>query len=89
MSTGRTTFADLHPWRVCVGVQAGSLVLDWPACTHPLLRRLGEACLAHNRLLRPTFTRVSQMLGQIEASVRAEGISPPHHCGIEFGGLGG
>ena len=62
MSAGQHhLYADLHPWQVCVGVQDGSLQLQWPVDTHPLLRKLGEACLSHDRALRPSFNTVTQV----------------------------
>ena len=87
MQACKLPFSDVHPGQLCMGVVAGSLQLEWPADTHPLLRELGASCLAADRRLRPTFQQAAELLGVIEAIVRCEppkssynGISPVAAC---------
>ncbi|EFJ50029.1 hypothetical protein VOLCADRAFT_58768, partial [Volvox carteri f. nagariensis] len=60
--TGERPFADIHPGRLFVGVCTGALRLDWPQEVHPLIRKLGEACLSFNKKQRPSFTKVARVL---------------------------
>ncbi|KXZ47521.1 hypothetical protein GPECTOR_34g680 [Gonium pectorale] len=71
--TGERPFADVHPGRMWVGICSGTLRLEWPADVHPMVRKLGDACLSPDKRLRPTFTRIARGLGVIETVVRNEG----------------
>ena len=69
MVTGERPFDGLHPGQIMVGVQAGSLGLEWPAADmHPRLLRLGQCCLEHDRKRRPLFAASCLCLGLITTS---------------------
>ncbi|KAG2428818.1 hypothetical protein HXX76_011518 [Chlamydomonas incerta] len=73
--TGERPFADVHPGRMWVGVCTGALQLEWPADAHPMVRKLGDACMSFDKRQRPSFTKVARVLGVIETVVRNEGAS--------------
>ncbi|KAG2495432.1 hypothetical protein HYH03_006379 [Edaphochlamys debaryana] len=73
--TGQRPFADVHPGRMWVGVCSGTLRLDWPPDSHPMVRKLGDACLSYDKRQRPSFTKVARVLGVIETVVRNEGAA--------------
>ncbi|KAG2449554.1 hypothetical protein HYH02_005088 [Chlamydomonas schloesseri] len=73
--TGERPFADVHPGRMWVGVCSGALQLEWPADAHPMVRKLGDACMSFDKRQRPSFTKVARVLGVIETVVRNEGAS--------------
>ncbi|GLI63433.1 hypothetical protein VaNZ11_006322 [Volvox africanus] len=73
--TGEKPFGDVHPGRVFVGVCSGALQLEWPPDAHPMVRKLGEACLSSDKRQRPSFTKVARVLGVIETVVRNEGAA--------------
>jgi hypothetical protein len=64
MVTSEKPYADLHPGQVIVGIQTGTLSLEWPQDTHSRLLRLGLACLSHDRKQRPLFNYIMKVGGQ-------------------------
>ncbi|GIM02541.1 hypothetical protein Vretimale_7360 [Volvox reticuliferus] len=73
--TGEKPFSDVHPGRVFVGVCSRTLQLEWPPEAHPMVRKLGVACLSFDKRQRPSFTKVARVLGVIETVVRNEGAA--------------
>jgi hypothetical protein len=61
MVSGEKPYTDLHPGQVIVGVQTGTLSLEWPPETHSRLLRLGLACLSHDRKQRPLFNYIMKV----------------------------
>ncbi|GIL66764.1 hypothetical protein Vafri_20265, partial [Volvox africanus] len=73
--TGEKPFGDVHPGRMFVGVCSGTLQLEWPPDAHPMVRKLGGACLSFDKRQRPSFRKVARVLGVIETVVRNEGAA--------------
>lgn len=61
MVTGEKPYDGLHPGQVIVGVQTGTLHLEWPQDVHPRLLKLGLACLDTDRKKRPNFNYIMKV----------------------------
>ncbi len=61
MVTGEKPHGGLHPGQIIVGVQSGTLTLEWPKSTHPRVLRLGLACLNHKPEKRPPFVTIMKV----------------------------
>lgn len=77
MVAGKKPWPDLHPGQVIIGVQSGSLALEWPTHVPARLVRLGEACLKHDRKERPTFAHVMKV--RTSAAMHTQRGSSWHH----------
>ncbi|GIL81524.1 hypothetical protein Vretimale_966 [Volvox reticuliferus] len=77
MLTGERPYNGYRHTEVVIGVQEGTIQLQWPEDA-PMAARiieLGRRCLSHNPPDRPTLDIIIQTLVEIEREIRAELLS--------------
>ncbi|GIL81316.1 hypothetical protein Vretimale_1131 [Volvox reticuliferus] len=74
MLTGERPYSGCHYWEVLLGVQEGTVELQWPEddlMTADIIQ-LGRQCLSHKPEDRPSLDVIIQSLVGIEREIRAE-----------------